>query len=160
MTSALNLRIKQDARTSQRGPSSTRVACVAAITNLGASVVSQEASLSFLLTDQTWRLGLAPKAQYQTVKECKQNMQCVTPPEDLENSSPILDLSIVKNTELDKYPGWKSTPWNDDMTLVWTKDYGKLPLTSFKLEASEPCLDPYDQPKVSSSQFWYKTEMV
>jgi len=82
------------------------------------------------------------------------------PPEDLENSSPILDLSIVKNTELDKYPGWKSTLWNDDMTLVWTKDYGKLPLTSFKLEASEPCLDPYDQPKVSSSQFWYKTEMV
>ena len=47
---------------------------------------------------------------------------------------------------------------DDTRIIVWQKMKDSLPITSLRVDASEPCVNPYYQPQ-NENQFFYKAEL-
>lgn len=83
------------------------------------------------------------------------------PTSALASSCPITDILVVETSGIATYTdlGYTDRTFNGTASIVYSKDTDSLPLTSIKLEATIPCIDPYDQSE-SSSQKFYKAEMA
>ena len=64
---------------------------------------------------------------------------------DVEHASscPITMVKFVETIKLDQYTNFTKAAFNDSTTLIWKKDTDNLPITTFKLESSQPCTNPY-----------------
>ena len=65
-------------------------------------------------------------------------------------SCPITEILFVEKTKLSEYSNYTEVTFNDTTTLIYKRDNtNKLPVTTTKLEASQPCISPYDQTMVT-----------
>ncbi len=83
------------------------------------------------------------------------------PQSSLKDSCPITDIKMIETKASALYVdlGYAIAEFNETASVAFSKETDSLPPTSIVLEASLPCIDPYNQAESDGQQF-YKAEMV